>query len=231
MADPTSPPPAASAFDASPLAALKPLAGRALQAALNRAIALDPDTAAALRTLDGRRIALALESPALALQLRVADGALVVGPPDPAQDADLSVRSTLGALLSQLPALLGGGARRDDAPPVGRMRISGDADLARRLQRLAERFDPDWQQPFTALFGEMVGVQVATALAGALRQATAFGGNLAQSAAEYLTEESRDVVPRDELAAFHDDVDAIHDDVERIAARVERLAARSGLPR
>jgi ubiquinone biosynthesis protein UbiJ len=36
-------------------------AGRALEAALNRALALDPDTRAALGPLDGRRIQLAVE--------------------------------------------------------------------------------------------------------------------------------------------------------------------------
>ena len=51
-------------------------------------------------------------------------------------------------------------------------------------------------------------------------------GNLAESAADYVTEESRDVVGREELNAFHDDVDAIRDDVERMAVRVGRLAAR-----
>ena len=57
-------------------------------------------------------------------------------------------------------------------------------------------------------------------------QARSAAGNLAESAAEYVTEESRDVVGRDELNAFHDDVDAIRDDVERMAVRVGRLVAR-----
>ena len=48
----------------------------------------------------------------------------------------------------------------------------------------------------------------------------------AESAAEYLTEESRDVVPRAELDAFHDDVDTLRDDAERLAARVARLNKR-----
>ena len=49
------------------------------------------------------------------------------------------------------------------------------------------------------------------------------GKEFAGSAADYLTEESRDVLGRDELDAFHDDVDAIRDDVERLAARVSCL--------
>lgn len=206
----------------SPLDAFKPAAGRVLEAALNRAVALDPDTRDALRALDGRRVEMALQSPPLALQLRVDGERLVVGPVEKENEPDLSVRSTLGALLGQLPALLG--ARSEDAPPpIGGMRISGDADLARRLQRLAERFDPDWQQPFVAVFGEVVGVQVANGFAGALRQARTLGGEFAGSAAEYVVEESRDVVGRDELAAFHDDVDALRDDFERLSARVARI--------
>ena len=213
--------PAAAAT--SPFDALKPVAGRVLEAALNRALALDPDTRDGLRALDGRSVELTLESPPLALQLRVDGERLVVGPVDAAREPDLAVRSTLGALFAQLPALIGG-LRRDDAAPVGGgMRISGDADLARRLQRLAERFDPDWQQPFAAVFGDVLGVQIANACASALRQARTLGGNFAETTAEYVVEESRDVVGRDELAAFHDDVDALRDDFERLAARIARI--------
>ncbi len=205
----------------SPLDSLKPLAGRTLEAALNRALALDPETREGLRALDGRTVALHVAAPPLALQIRVSGDRLDVGPVlDPATP-DLSVRSTLGGLLSQLPFL-----RNDNAPPVGKLRIEGDADLARRLQRLAERFDPDWQQPFTRVFGDILGVQVANAIAGALRHAKDAAGAFATNAAEYVTEESRDVVPRDELNAFHDDVDALRDDVDRMAARVARLANR-----
>lgn len=211
----------------------KPLAGRALEAALNRAIALDPDTRDALQPLDGRTVVLALdaaEAP-LAMRLQVDGERLRVGPVDPEQTPDLAVRSTLGGMLSLgmqtlLPKLLGKRDDDADAVPVGRMRIEGDAELARRLQRLAERFDPDWQQPFTAVFGDVIGVQIANGVAAALRQARVGGQKFAETAAEYLTEESRDVVPRAELNAFYDDVDTLRDDAERLAARVARLTKR-----
>lgn len=206
-----------------PFDALKPVAGRALEMALNRAIALDADTRAALARLDGRVVELTLAAPPLALQLRVQGDRLAVGPVEPAGDPDLAVRTTLGGLLAQLPFL-----RRDDAPAVGRVRVSGDAELARSLQRLAERFDPDWQQPLVSVFGEILGVQVANAIGTALAQARTLGGGLARSAAEYVTEESRDVVARGELDAFHDDVDVIRDDVERLGVRVSRLRQRMG---
>lgn len=223
-------PPLQWAMDATPTSrfdALKPLAGQALEAALNRALGLDEDTRTAVARLDGRRVALHLASPPLALQLRVDGERLRVGPVDEAAAPDLAVRSTLAGLLSQLPGLLGS-QRGAGAPPAGRLRIEGDAELAQQLQRLAQRFDPDWQRPFAAVFGDVVGVQVANALAGALKHANVAGRDFAVTAAEYVVEESRDVVGRDELNAFHDDVDAIRDDVERIAARIGRLQARAG---
>ncbi len=203
----------------SPFNVLKPIAGRALELALNRALALDADTREALARLDGRVVELSLASPPLAMRLHVEGERLAVGPVDGTGEPDLAVRSTLGGMLAQLPFL-----RRDDAPAVGRVRVSGDAELARQLQRLAERFDPDWQQPFVRVFGEVIGVQVAGAIAGGLRQMRGVGGELARSAAAYVTEESRDVVPRAELEAFLDDVDGLRDDVDRLAARVSRLS-------
>ena len=207
--------PAASPFDA-----LKPLAGRALEQALNRIVALDPETAGALERLGGRRIGLALEAPPIALDIHVDGGRLKVGPPT--AEPDLGIRATLSGVLSQLPFL-----RRDDAPPVGRMRINGDAELARSLQQLARRFDPDWEKPFADAFGPVIGVQVARALREALKAGAGFAKGFSRDAVDYLTEESRDLVGKAELAAFLDDVDELRDRAERLAARLARLEPRA----
>ena len=200
-------------------------AGKALEMALNHALALDADTCASLKALDGQRVALTLTAPPLALQITVAGDALRVGPVEADAEPDLGVRSSLGGLLQQLPMF-----RSNNAPPVGKLRIEGDAELARRLQKLAQGFDPDWQLPFVNIFGDVLGVQIAKAVRAALKQAQVAGRNLAETTAEYVTEESRDVVPRAELDAFHDDVDALRDDAERIAAKIARLRRERGLP-
>jgi ubiquinone biosynthesis protein UbiJ len=207
----------------SPFDSLKPFAGRALEAALNRVVALDPDTQVALIKLEGKRIELALEAPALALSIGVRDQRLWVGPPDSGDEPDLGLRATLGGLLAQLPF-----ARADNPPPVGKLRINGDAELARTLQQLAQRFDPDWERPFADALGPILGPQVARVLREGLRNGRRIAGHLARDAADYLTEESRDVVGKAELAAFHDDVDALRDRAERLLARVERLRRQGG---
>jgi ubiquinone biosynthesis protein UbiJ len=206
----------------------KPAAGRALEAAVNHLLALDPDTRNALTALEGRRIQLTMQAPALALELSVRDGRFAVGPADTDADhePDLAVRSSLGGLLAQLPFLrpTQGGAS------VGKVRIAGDAELARQLQRLAERYDPDWNLPFTDLFGEVLGVQIAAAARGALRTGRDGAVALARHGAAFLTEESRDVIGRNELDAHLDDVDALRDRVERLAVRMQNLQRKLSDP-
>ncbi|GAB2498935.1 ubiquinone biosynthesis accessory factor UbiJ [Arenimonas alkanexedens] len=206
---------------ASPLDALKPLAGRALELALNRWVALDPDTAESLTRLGGRRIGLALEAPPVALDIRVHEGQLQVGPPT--DEPDLGIRATLSGVLSQLPFL-----RASGAPPVGKVRINGDAELARTLQHLAQRFDPDFDKPFADLLGPVIGPQVARVLREALRAGGEFARGFSRDAVDYLTEESRDLVGKAELSAFHDDVDDLRDRAERLLARFARLDAGQG---
>jgi len=206
----------------SPLDSLKPLAGRALELALARLLALDPETLEKLQALEGRRVELSLESPPLALSASVRDGKVRIGPPEHGTEADLGLRANLAGLFAQLPL-----ARGRNAPPA-RLRINGDAELARTLQGLARGFDPDWEQPFVDVLGPLLGPQVARTLREGLRQGAGVARNVSRDAADYLTEESRDAVGRAELAAFLDDVDELRDRAERLLARAARLPGHPG---
>jgi ubiquinone biosynthesis protein UbiJ len=179
---------------------------------------LDPDTAARLRELEGKRVELSLEAPAIAMSASVRDGRVRIGPPEHEPEADLGLRANLGGLFAQLPF-----ARARNAPPA-RLRINGDAELARTLQGMARGFDPDWEQPFVDTLGPLLGPQVARALREGLRQGVKVARNLARDSADYLSEESRDLVGRAELSAFLDDVDQLRDRAERVLARAARLA-------
>lgn len=206
--------------DSLPGNPLRAALGRALEFALARALALDPAMGEALRPLEGREMAFAVQSPPLALRLRVEGGGLRVGP-DRGAEPDLSVKATLGGLLGQvLPG------REAGALPVGQVRISGDAELARRVQQLAHRYAPDFEEAFARVFGDVLGVQIARALHRALDAGQRGARTLARDTADYLTEESRDLVARAEVDTFLDDVDDLRDRVERLARRVEQLQRR-----
>lgn len=197
-------------------------AGRALEAVLTRALALDPETAAALDPLEGRRITLQLEQPPLAMSVRVDGRRLRIGPAFDVAEPDLSLRATAGALLAQLlPSAA-------SAAPGGRLRISGDAELAQRVQRLVKNYSPDLDAAFAGVFGDVVGVQMARLFREAFAGGRRAGDQLLRDGVEYLTEERRDLVGRVEQEIFLDEVDALRDAVERLEARVQRLRRARG---
>jgi ubiquinone biosynthesis protein UbiJ len=119
---------------------------------------------------------------------------------------------------------------REGAVTPGRVEIAGDAELARRVERIASRFAPDFDEAFARVFGDVAGVQMARAVRHSLAFARKSAESLARDTAEFLTEESRDLVARPELDAFLDDVDALRERADRLDARVRRLSATSGKP-
>ena len=199
---------------------LRRLAGRALERAFNHALELDPETRASLARLNGRRIGVHLRGPQIAFDIVVEDGALRIRPPQSEESqqgkADLRVSATPGSLLAL--AL----SRGAETPP-GKIEIAGDAELARRVEKLAREFAPDFEAAFAGIFGEVIGVAIARALREATQWLRQNVRHAAQDSADWLRDESRLVVPRGELDDFLDEVDALRERAERLNARVNRL--------
>ncbi len=118
--------------------------GRLLQSALNRALALDPDTRSQLQRLDGRALSVTFTNTPLALRLAVSGDRLEVGPAF-GGDSALRVAATPGSLIAL--AL----RRGDDAALApGKVEIAGDAELARRLERSRAATAPISKKPSRA---------------------------------------------------------------------------------
>lgn len=197
------------------------LFGRALERVLARVLALDPETRSRLAALEGRAITIDFSGsgrPAPAMRIVIEQGQPRLGPAR-AGTSDLQVVAKPGSLLAFALA-------RDGAVAPGKVAISGDAELARRLEHIARSFAPDVDEAFARVFGDIAGFQIARALRSALAQARGAARTLASDAAEFLTEEGRDLVARAELDAFLDDVDAARERADRLEARLRRVAAR-----
>lgn len=192
--------------------------GRALEGALNRLVDLDPDTRKALGSLDGRAVTLDFRNTPLAMRIAVDGGRLSIGPAF-GGDSALRVTAAPSALLAM--ALARG---RDDATTPGRVDVSGDADLARRLERIARTFEPDFDEAFARVFGDVAGFQIARAVRRALATVREGAHAFARDTADYLSEEGRVIVPKAEVEVFLDDVDALRERADRLDARVKRLA-------
>ena len=196
--------------------------GTLLAAALNRALALDPPSRDAVAALEGRRIGVQLRGVNLELAINVHDGKLVVGPHGQAP-ADLNLHASPANLLAF--AL----RRGEDSPlPPGKVDISGDAELARRMEKLLRGFSPDIEEAFTQTFGDVLGVPVARTFQRLFTWTRETAQALVQDGAEYLREESRDLVAPAEMERFLDDVDGLREHADRLDARIQRLRARGG---
>jgi ubiquinone biosynthesis protein UbiJ len=191
---------------------------RVLEAALNRAIALDAEAADALAALDGRDLVVDFRHGLPALRLWVEGRRLRAG--RALAEADLRVSATPGSLLALALARRFGGAAG-----AGRVTIAGDAELARRLADLARRFQPDVEEAFARAFGDVAGVQLARLLRGGLERARRSARDLAEDGAAGRTQERRDLGARAERGAFLDDVDAHAGRADRLQARLRRVAA------
>lgn len=190
--------------------------GGLLESALNRAMALDAHTRDQLGALDGRRIGIELRGANLALAVSMQAGRLRVGPYWDA-DGDLNLRASPSSLLAFVLR------RGDSILPPGKLDISGDAELARRVEKLLRDFRPDVEEAFAQTFGDVLGVPLARALRSTFDWSRASAQALAQDSADFLREERRDLIAPAEMEQFLDDVDTLRERAERFDARVQRL--------
>ncbi|GLQ52400.1 SCP2 domain-containing protein [Dyella flava] len=198
---------------------LRKLAGRALETALNHTLSLDPDTQAKLAAMEGRSVQVHLRGVELALAVTVEQQRLKVGPAP--ESSDLRVAATPGSLLSML-------FRRGGDMAPGKVEIAGDAELARRLEKLASGFAPDFEEAFARTFGDVLGVPLAKAVRSGLSHARETATHLSQDGAAWLRDEARMVLAPGEVEGFLDDVDALRERTERLEARLARLERQRG---
>ncbi|MGH8158956.1 MAG: ubiquinone biosynthesis accessory factor UbiJ [Rhodanobacter sp.] len=197
---------------------LRKLAGRALETALNHTLSLDPDTQQRLAALNGRSVQLHLRGPEIALAVTVEDARLKVGPPQ--DDNQLRVAATPGSLLAMMFR------RDDDGIAPGKVEIAGDAELARRLEKLASKFAPDFEEAFARTFGDVLGVPLAKAVRKGLSHARETAAHLTEDSADWLRDEARVALAPGEVEGFLDGVDHLRERSERLESRVKRLVQR-----
>ncbi|MHB1057108.1 MAG: ubiquinone biosynthesis accessory factor UbiJ [Rhodanobacter sp.] len=197
---------------------LRKLAGHALETALNHVLSLDPDTRQRLAALNGRSVQLHLRGPEIALAITVEDARLKVGPPQ--DDSQLKVAATPGSLLAMMFR------RDDDGIAPGKVEIAGDAELARRLEKLAGKFAPDFEEAFARSFGDVLGVPLAKAVRKGLAHARDTASHLTEDTADWLRDEARVAMAPGEVEGFLDGVDELRERSERLESRVQRLLQR-----
>ena len=194
------------------------LLASSLEAGVNRLLSVDAQSADRLARLDGRRVNLTIEDLAITLQFAFTSYRVQVGL-NTEEEADTSISGSMPALFAMaVPDEEGrwGG-------PGSRVKISGDATLARDVERLFSRLDLDFDRGLAHFFGDVLGHQLATGLRGLQKQMKRAGGEAQQMTGEFLLSEQSPLAQPGEIRLFNDDVDNLRDATDRMEARIRLL--------
>lgn len=186
-----------------------------LETAINRILALDEDSAGRLQRLDDRMLRLDLEGVGMTLFFAFSGQRVEVGT-DSEFEPDTTISGSPFALFSM--------AAPEEAArwgsPGSRVTISGDATLARDLEQLFSRLDPDWEGRLSRLLGDVLGHQVASGLRAGAGQLQRSAGDAGEMLREYLQGPRGPVARTEEIEAFGAAVDDLREAVDRLQARL-----------
>ncbi len=192
-----------------------------LEAAINRVLAMDKDSPRRLAQLDQRLVRLELEGLGIVLHFSFSRQRIRVS---------LEAEGAADTVINGTPAALFAMAIPDGDGHWGtrgsRVKISGDATLARDLERLFSRLDPDWEGQLSNWFGDVLGHQLAAGgrgAAGALRETLT---TLEDTAGEFLQRPASPLAQQQEIRQFGQAVDTLRDASERLEARLRIIRQR-----
>jgi ubiquinone biosynthesis protein UbiJ len=191
------------------------------EAALNRCIAGSSQAAATAQRLQGTSLQVDIEGIAR-IRAEVRDGrvALLSGDDTPA-DAVIS-----GSPPALLQLFKGGVSRGANAASQTSAQIRGDAEVANLYRELFRLARPDPEEELSRWVGDLPARKIAQAAQGVLSWARRARRTAGENVAEYLQEESRDLVGRTEVDEFLHEVDGLRETADRIEARLARLEQR-----
>ena len=188
-----------------------------LERALNATLAMDPASVQLLAKLDGRVIAMNIES---------IDGSFYLLPHrervtieiDHDQNPDIVIKGGLLAYVRSATASVRGSANPDQL-----LEISGDAHSVAVLRDFLRSLQPDFEEQLSSLIGDMPARQVGNQIRSFAEWAEQVGQSIAVNTGEYLTEEKQLLVARPRIDRFLIAVDQLQNDTERLASRLGTL--------
>ena len=188
-----------------------------LERALNATLAMDPTSVQLLAKLDGRVIAMNIES---------IDGSFYLLPHrervtieiDHDQNPDIVIKGGLLAYVRSATASVRGSANPDQL-----LEISGDAHSVAVLRDFLRSLQPDFEEQLSSLIGDMPARQAGNQIRSFAEWAEQVGQSIAVNTGEYLTEEKQLLVARPRIDRFLIAVDQLRNDTERLASRLGTL--------
>ena len=193
---------------------------RVLNAALNRALALDAGAAQRLTRLEGRTLAIVVRDRGWRLFAVVRAGRLQVG-----RIAVEAVDVTISGRPADFIALARDN-QRGEMLGAGRVEIQGDLAIAQEVQGLLSELELDWEGWLAVHLGEITAHRIGRAVRGVFAFGEKTARRLEQDIAEYLRHGLMILPQRDEVERYGRAVFDLADAVDRAEARLRRLVSR-----
>jgi ubiquinone biosynthesis protein UbiJ len=189
-----------------------------LEAGVNRVLALDPASEQRLLKLQDKTLQLDLEGLDITLFFSFDSGNVRVSL-DSDSEPDTLIRGTPVALFSMAAP----GDAESWGLPGSNVHISGDANLARALERLFSKLEPDFEKPITDLLGDVAGFQLASGLKQGVEAMRSAAESAMEMAGTFFRDESETLVRPRELDEFNRTVDSLNDAIGRLEARLKDM--------
>ena len=154
-----------------------------LETAINQVLQLDKDSPERVRKLQGRLLQVDLQGLGITLFFTFKYGNVKVS-----LDADTEPDT----IISGTPVALFSMAEPEDANwglPESKVSINGDASLARDLERIFSKLDPDWESPLIGVLGDTAGYQAAQGIRHSVEAAKSTARTLGGMLSSYMNKD------------------------------------------
>jgi len=194
-----------------------------VEALLNRGVHASMQATALAGRLAGTAMRLDIEGMA-SIRISVVRGRLsLIGA---GSSPDSEARDPVDAIIAGSPRAL---LRLSGATGLGRGAgavVSGDAEIANSYRELLGLARPDFEEELSRLIGDVPARRISQLALKTFEWARKAGRTAGENIAEYLQEESRDLVNKTELDEFLQGVDTLRETADRVDARIARLEQR-----
>jgi ubiquinone biosynthesis protein UbiJ len=202
----------------------------AVEALLNRGVQASMQATRLAQRLDATAVRVDIEG-LTSIRASMTDGRLALAAADPSRESaaservDATIKGSPFALLRLAGSADGrGGAGRSAA--FAPAQLSGDAEIANSYRQLIAVARPDLEEELSRIVGDLPARRLSQLAIKTVAWARKARRTAGENIAEYLQEESRDLVNESELEEFLQGVDAARETVDRIEARLVRLEQR-----
>lgn len=188
-----------------------------LSKSIQKALQYDPKSVKKLAQFADKKVKITIQPINQSIVILIHEDNLSVS-----TDAELTVDTTISGKPSALFAM----STNQHIPGLDGVSINGDATTGQFMADFLKQLQPDWEDAWCDLLGEVPGYHVNQFIKGLKEAGNSLFNSVRTSSKEYLLEENRELISPREMEDFLDQVDDLRADTDRIAQQIAQLTTK-----